>query len=175
MGLLLLVLWVLEAVDQASGHALDPYGIRPRSDEGLVSIFLAPWLHGGWAHLVSNSVPFFVLGLLVLVEGWRAWAWTTLVTVVVSGGVVWLVSPPGSLTLGASGVVFGWLTYLLARGFWSGSLGQIAVGALVLVVYGGVLWGVLPGAAGVSWQGHLGGAVGGLLAARLLHLTTRQR
>jgi len=169
MGLLLLALWGLEVVDQSSGNSLDPYGIRPRTDEGLVSIFWAPWLHGGWAHLVSNSVPFFVLGLLVLLEGWRAWAWATLVTVVVSGGLVWLVSPPASLTLGASGVVFGWLTYLLVRGLWSGSPAQIAIGVVVLFVYGGVLWGVLPGAAGVSWQGHLGGAVGGLLAARLLH------
>lgn len=169
MGGLLLALWTLEVVDQASGHGLDPYGIRPRTDEGLVSIFLAPWLHGGWPHLVSNSVPFFVLGLLVLLEGWRAWAWTTLAAVVLSGAAVWLLSPPGSLTLGASGVVFGWLTYLLVRGFYSGSLAQLAVGAVVLLVYGGVLWGVLPGESGVSWQGHLGGAVGGLLAARLLH------
>jgi len=169
MGLLLLALWGLEVVDQSNGNSLDAYGIRPRTDEGLVSIFWAPWLHGGWAHLVSNSVPFFVLGLLVLLEGWRAWSWATLVTVVVSGGLVWLVSPPASLTLGASGVVFGWLAYLLARGLWSRSPAQIAIGAVVLFVYGGVLWGVLPGAAGVSWQGHLGGAAGGLLAARLLH------
>lgn len=134
-----------------------------------MSIVLAPWLHGGWPHLVSNSAPFFVLGLLVLLEGLRAWAWTTLAAVAVSGGAVWLLSPPGSLTLGASGVVFGWLTYLLVRGFYSGSFAQIATGAVVLLIYGGVLWGVLPGESGVSWQGHLGGAVGGLLAARRLH------
>ena len=164
--LLLAGMWLLEGLDQASGNALDAYGIRPRTDEGLLSIFLAPWLHGGWAHLVSNSVPFFFLGLLVLLEGWRQWWGTTLVVVLASGAVVWLLAPPGSITLGASGVVFGWLTYLIVRGFYTGSGRQIALGLLILFFYGGALWGVLPTAVGVSWQAHLGGAVGGLLAAR---------
>ena len=88
---------------------------------------------------------------------------------VASGAFVWVLSPPGSLTLGASGVVFGWLTYLLVRGFFSRSAGQIALAVLVFVLYGGILWGVLPGTVGVSWQGHLGGAVGGALAAWWLH------
>jgi membrane associated rhomboid family serine protease len=175
IGGLLLVMWVLEGIDQASGHALDPYGIRPQTDEGLVGIFLAPWLHGGWAHLISNSMPFLVLGTLVLLDGWRRWAWATSTIVVVSGLAIWLLSPPGSITLGASGIVFGWLTYLLVRGFYSGRLGQIAIGAAVLLVYGGILWGVLPGEVGVSWQGHLGGAVGGVLAARWLHGRSRGR
>ena len=169
IGGLLLVMWVLEGIDQVSGHALDPYGIRPQTDEGLVSIFLAPWLHGGWAHLIGNSVPFLVLGTLVLLDGWRRWAWATLTIVISSGLAIWLFAPSGSITLGASGVVFGWLTYLIVRGFYSGRPGQIAIGAVVLLVYGGILWGVLPGAVGVSWQGHLGGAVGGVLAARWLH------
>ena len=169
MGGLLGVLWTLEIVDQASGNSLDGYGIRPRTDEGLVSVFLAPWLHGGWPHLMSNSVPFVVLGFLVLIEGWRSWVWATLTAVVVSGAAVWLLSPPGSLTLGASGVVFGWLGYLLVRGFYSGRGVQMAIGLAVLLVYGGVLWGVLPGQPGISWQGHLGGVIGGLLAARLRH------
>ena len=86
-----------------------------------------------------------------------------------SGLAIWLFSPPGSITLGASGIVFGWLTYLLVRGFYSGSFAQIGIGVVVFLVYGGILWGVLPSDAGVSWQGHLGGAVGGVLAARWLH------
>jgi membrane associated rhomboid family serine protease len=166
---LLAFMWVLEGVDQVSGHSLDPYGIRPQTDEGLVSIFLAPWLHGGWQHLIGNSLPFLLLGTLVLLDGWRRWAWATLTIVVASGAAIWLFSPPQSITLGASGVVFGWLTYLLVRGFYSGSFAQIGIGVVVFLVYGGILWGVLPGDVGVSWQGHLGGAVGGVLAARWLH------
>ena len=141
IGALLMGMWLLEAVDQLSGNSLDPYGIRPHTDEGLVSIFLAPWLHGGWAHLISNSVPFLLLGVLVLLDGWRRWAWATLVIIVASGLAVWLFSPPGSLTLGASGIVFGWLTYLLVRGFYSGRLAQIAIGIVVSFIYGGILLG----------------------------------
>lgn len=166
LSALVAVLWLLEGLDQVSGNALDGLGIRPRSDAGVLGILLAPWLHLGWAHLMSNTVPFFVLGVLVLLEGWRTWLTTTTVVVLVSGVTVWVLAPPGSITIGASGVVFGWLTYLLARGFYTRSAGQIALGVLVFLLYGGLLWGVLPAAVGVSWQAHLGGAIGGLLAAR---------
>ncbi len=166
MGVLVVVLWVLEGVDQATGNALDPYGIEPRQLDSLDNVLYAPWLHGGYGHLVSNTVPFFVLGVIVLMDGWGRWLRTSLVVVLVSGAAVWLLSPPGSLTLGASGVVFGWLTYLLVRGLYSRSPGQVATGVVLFVVYGGLLWGVLPSDAGVSWQAHAGGALGGLLAAR---------
>ena len=102
----------------------------------------------------------------MLLDGWRQWFSTTLVVVLVSGAAVWLLAPVGSITLGASGVVFGWLTYLVVRGFYTGSAGQIALGLVIFVLYGGMLWGVLPSDAGVSWQAHLGGALGGFLAAR---------
>ncbi len=100
MALLVAGMWLLEGVDQASGNALDAYGIRPRTGEGVVGVFIAPWLHGGWAHLVSNTIPFFVLGVLVLLEGWGQWFRTTLVVVLVSGAAVWLLAPAGSITLG---------------------------------------------------------------------------
>ena len=165
MALLVGVLWLVEGVDQADAHRLDQYGIQPRSGEGLLGIFLAPFLHGSWAHLLSNTIPFFVLGLVVLLEGWRRWAVTTLWIVVVSGATVWLISPAGSVTLGASGVVFGWLTYLIARGFYTHAPGQIALVVVVFLFYGGILLGVLPTDSGISWQAHLGGAIGGVLAA----------
>jgi membrane associated rhomboid family serine protease len=166
MALLVAGMWLLEGVDQASGNALDDLGIRPRTDEGLVGIFVAPWLHGGWAHLLSNTVPFLVLGIVVLLEGWRSWARATLIVLLTSGAAVWLLAPTNSVTLGASGIVFGWLVYLLVRGFFTGSPGQIATGVVVFLFYGGMLLGVLPSDAGVSWQAHLGGALGGFLAAR---------
>jgi membrane associated rhomboid family serine protease len=166
MALLVAGMWLLEGLDQASDNALDAYGIRPRTGEGLLSVFIAPWLHGGWAHLLSNTIPFFVLGVLVLLDGWGQWFRTTLVVVLASGATTWLLAPAGSITLGASGVVFGWLTYLVVRGFYTGSGGQIALGLLIFLFYGGMLWGVLPSDTAVSWQAHLGGALGGFLAAR---------
>ena len=128
-------------------------------------MFAAPFLHGGWEHLASNSVPFFVLGVIVLLDGWRKWLTVTLWIVVVSGATVWLISPAGSLTLGASGVVFGWLTYLIVRGVYTRAPGQVALGVVVFLFYGGLLWGVLPTDELVSWQAHLGGAIGGVIAA----------
>ncbi|MCW2812531.1 MAG: peptidase family protein [Friedmanniella sp.] len=169
MGLLLAGLWVLEALDQAGGHQLDSYGIHARELDGLPEIFTAPLLHAGWDHLASNSLPFFVLGFLVLLGGVARWLWSTLISVVASGLSAWFLTPADTIVLGASGLIFGWLTYLLARGLYSRRPGQVVVALLVLLAYGSLIWGVLPGAAGVSWQAHLGGAVGGVVAARLLH------
>ena len=166
---LLGLLWALELVDQASGNRLDGYGIHAREIDGLPEIFTAPLLHAGWQHLVGNSVPFLVLGFLVLLSGVARWVVSTLASVVSSGLFAWALTPAGTIVLGASGLVFGWLTYLIARGLWSRRPGQVVLGVVVLFVYGGLIWGVLPGAPGVSWQAHLGGAVGGVLAARALH------
>jgi membrane associated rhomboid family serine protease len=162
---LLAVIWVLEVVDRLSRGALDAFGIEPRRFDDAWTILTAPWLHGGFGHLASNSVPFVVLGALVLMDGWRRFLVTTAVVVVASGVLVWLLAPPGSTTLGASGVVFGWLLYVLLRGVFTRSPSQVASGVVVFLVWGGLLWGVLPQQVGVSWQAHLGGAVGGVLAA----------
>ena len=176
MALVVAAMWVLEAVDQASGSRLDLYGIHPRSEQGLLEIFTAPWLHGGWAHLVSNTVPFFVLGVVVLLDGWQRWLAATAWVVVVSGLFVWVLTPPTTITLGASGIVFGWLTYLVVRGIFTRAPGQVALGVVVFFLYGGILLGVLPGTPGISWQAHLGGAVGGVIAARgLRHRPVDQR
>jgi membrane associated rhomboid family serine protease len=166
VGAFVALLYLLEVVDQvAFGGRLDLEGVRPRSEEGLVGVLAAPLLHGGWAHLVGNTVPLLVLGFLVLLSGLVRWATVTAVVWLVGGLGTWLVAPPGTVHLGASTLVFGWLSYLLVRGFVSRRPGQIAVGVLVLVLYGGALWGVLPGQPGVSWQAHLFGACGGALAA----------
>lgn len=162
-------MWGLEAIDQATRNSLDAYGITPRTLSELPDILTAPWLHFGWAHLVSNSIPFLVLGILIYLSGAARWLVTLLVTVIVSGLTVWLISPPMSTTAGASGVVFGFLTYLLVRGFFTRSWKQIAIAVVVFMLYGGVLWGVLPTNPGVSWQAHLGGAAGGVLSAWLMH------
>jgi membrane associated rhomboid family serine protease len=175
MAVLLAGLWVLEGLDQLSGNALDTYGIHAREVDGLPEIFTAPLLHAGWEHLAGNSLPFFAFGLLVLLGGVARWAVSSLVCVVTSGLAAWLLTPPGTIVLGASGLIFGWITYLLARGLWSRRPGQVVLAVVILLVYGSILWGVLPGTPGVSWQAHLGGAVGGVLAAWLLHRREAER
>lgn len=169
VGGLLILMWVLEAFDQTTGNSLDRFGIIPRSVGNLFHIFVAPLLHFGWGHLIANSAPFLVLGVLTYLAGFAKWLVTTLSSVIVSGVTVWLTAPAGSITAGVSGLVFGYLTYLLVRAIFSRHPGQIALAILLLIIYGGVLWGVFPTASGVSWQGHLGGALGGALAAWLQH------
>jgi membrane associated rhomboid family serine protease len=159
------VLWVAEIVDTVLGNSLDDEGIRPGTTDGLSGIVLAPLLHGGFGHLVANSVPLLVLGFLILLSGVAHWASVTALVWVVAGLGTWVFAAPGTVHIGASGIVFGWLTYLILRGFFSGRPGQIVVGLVVLFLYGGALWGVLPGQPGISWQGHLFGAAGGVLAA----------
>ncbi|MFX4271460.1 rhomboid family intramembrane serine protease [Propionibacteriaceae bacterium Y1685] len=173
-GLLLAMMWVLEAVDTVLNGALDLLGIRPRDPETLWSIGVAPWLHGDWGHLMANSVPFFLLGFFILGDSWREWLTATGAAILFSGVTVWLFSPPDSITIGASGIVFGWFGYLGLRGFLSRNTQQIVISVLVLILYGGILAGVLPGQSGVSWQGHLGGLAGGVLAALLLHRRSRR-
>ena len=163
------VMWLLELLDSISGHALDAFGLRSWALDDLWGVFTAPWLHLGWQHLANNSVPLLVLGFLVALAGLRRWVVTALVVVLCSGLAAWLLSPPGTMTLGASGLVFGFLGYLLVRGWWTRDWRQVLVGLVVFMVYGSILWGVLPTDPSVSWQGHLGGFAGGVLAAWLQH------
>jgi membrane associated rhomboid family serine protease len=169
MLLLLAGLWILELLDQLSGNELDQLGIHAREVDGMPEIFTAPFLHAGWDHLISNSLPFYVLGFLVLLGGLARWVASSLIIIIISGMAAWSLTPAHTIILGASGLVFGWLTYLLARGIWSRRPAQVVVAVIVLLLYGGLILGVLPGSAGVSWQAHLGGAFGGVVAAWLLH------
>ena len=169
MLVLLAGMWILELLDQFSGNQLDQLGIHAREIDGMPEILTAPFLHAGWDHLMSNSLPFVVLGFLVLLSGLARWLVSSLIIIIISGMTAWLLTPIHTIILGASGLIFGWLTYLLARGLWSRRPAQVVIAVVVLLVYGGLIWGLFPGNAGVSWQAHLGGAVGGVLAAWLLH------
>ena len=167
------LLWLLEVVDTATGHPLDAYGIQPRSEDGLVGVVLAPTLHFGFDHLVSNTVPVLVLGFLTLATGLARGVAATTIIWVVGGLGVWLFAQPGSTHAGASVLIFGWIVYLVVRGFLNRRTSEILIGVAVFLLYSGALLGVLPGQPGVSWQGHLFGAIGGFIAARAL--TTRRR
>lgn len=172
-GVFVLVLWALEVVDAATGHPLDAYGVQPRTEDGLVGIALAPVLHFGFDHLVSNTVPVVVLGFLTLATGVARGLAATAIIWVVGGLGVWLFAQPGSIHAGASILIFGWIVYLVVRGLLNRNSVEILIGVAVFLLYSSVLLGVLPGQPGVSWQGHLFGAVGGFLAARVL--STRRR
>ena len=161
------VMWAVEVVDLVAGD-LDAYGIRPRDADGLVGIFAAPFLHGGFVHLVGNTLPFLMLGGLIALGGLLRVAAVSAIIVVTSGLGVWLTADAGSLHIGASGLVFGYAAYLIARGAFTRDLFHLTIAVVVMFVYGTtLLFGLLP-ALGISWQGHLFGAIGGVLAARWL-------
>ena len=168
-GAVLLMMWLLEIVDQVIfGGALDSLGIRPRSLDGLDSILFAPFLHGGLAHLANNSIPFVLLGVLTFLGGLCNFLVTTVLSLSIGGLGVWLLGTPNSVHIGMSGLIFGYLGYLLLRGYFGRSVGAILVSLILLVLYGGTLWGLLPFETGVSWTGHLFGFLGGALSAYLL-------
>jgi membrane associated rhomboid family serine protease len=160
------LLWLLEAVDVATGNALDTFGIQPREPAELIDIVPAAFLHFGFGHLAANTLPLLLLGLVaVLRSGLRRFAGVVALVIVTSGLGVWLTAAPHSNTAGASGVVFGLFGYLLVRGFIERKLLDIGIGVLVGAVYGSIIWGALPSDSGISWQGHLFGLIGGVLAA----------
>lgn len=168
VGTFIAALYVVEGVDTVLSGRLDRHGVHPRSLPGLDGIVFAPLLHGGWGHLVSNTMPLLILGFLVGLSGFGVWARVTAIVWLAGGLGVWLLGGAQTNHIGASGIVFGWLGYLITRGVFNRNPAQIVVGVIVCAVYGGMLWGVLPGRSGVSWEGHLFGALSGALAAWLL-------
>ncbi|MGX6447310.1 rhomboid family intramembrane serine protease [Patulibacter sp. S7RM1-6] len=175
VGAMALLMWVVEIVDSLDHHRLDAYGIVPRRLDGLDGVVFSPFLHGGFGHLIGNTVPFLVLGAVIAFNGAVRVLLVTLIVGAVAGVGTWLIAPADTLTIGASGIVMGYATYLLARGFFSRRLLELAVGVLVLVVWGGaLLWALVP-RAGVSWQAHLCGGIGGVVAAWLLSGDVRRR
>ena len=169
----LALLWVLEAVDVISGHRLDTFGIVPRRSGELLDIVPSAFVHFGFAHLASNSLPLLVLGFIAALRGIGRYLAVAFAIIVVDGMGVWLFSPAHTNTAGASGLIFGLFSYLLIRGFVDHRVLDVVVGVAIGAYYGtSIVWGVLPTNTGVSWQGHLFGLVGGLIAAFLFRERT---
>jgi membrane associated rhomboid family serine protease len=168
------LLYLIEIVDAAMSGRLDQFGIQPRTLGGLDGVLWAPLLHGGWAHLFANTLPVLLFGFLAMSSGVGQWVAVTATIWLFSGLGVWLTGAEGT-TVGASGIAFGWLAFLLVRGLFNGAFGQIVVAVVLFLYWGSTLLGVLPGNPGVSWQGHLFGAIGGILAAWLVSLANRTR
>lgn len=160
------LLWILEGLDAATG-ALHTYGLSPRDISELRDVLPMSFLHHGFGHVASNTIPLLILGFLAALSGIRRFAAVVLTIMLVGGLGVWLTAPDYSNTAGASVIVFGLLGYLLVRGFVDRSTLDIVTGLLVAMVYGSLLWGVLPTNTAISWQGHLFGLLGGVLAAFL--------
>ena len=165
---LVALMWAVEVVDVIADHRLDQYGIEARDPEGLDGIVTAPFLHVGFGHLLGNTIPFVIMGLLIALEGARRLLSVFAIVALVSGLGTWLVAPEGTIHVGASGVVFGFSTYLITRGWFNRRPVQVAIGLVVVVLWGGVLLAGLQPREGISWQGHLFGAIGGVVAARVL-------
>ena len=168
LALLVGLMWLSEIVDTAMNGALDQYGIISRDPEGLLGVVTAPFLHLGFGHLISNTLPLVTLGALIAIGGAARLLSVAAIVTVIGGFGTWLVSPPNTITIGASGLVFGFAAYLIARGIFNRRLGQVLVGVLVVLVWGSALLGGLLPQDGISWQGHLFGAIAGVLAAWIL-------
>jgi len=168
LGGFVAVMWILEIVDIVLGGALNSYGVRPHQLIGLRGILFAPFLHGGFGHLIANTIPFLVLGWFVMLQETRDFFVVTGITMLVSGLGTWLVGSSNSVHIGASGIIFGYLGFLLLRGYFERNFPSILLSLIVGFLYGGTIWGVLPIQYGVSWQMHLFGFIGGVIAARLL-------
>ena len=161
----LVVEWVVHIVNVlVFGGNLANFGIRPLDFSGIWGIFFAPFLHAGWEHLIGNSIPGAIFCFIVGLSGRRAFWEVSTIVMLMAGMGTWLLGGPGTLHIGASGMVYGWLAYLIVRGIFNRSFAQTVTGIFLGFAYSGLIWGVLPTDAGVSWQGHLFGALGGIVA-----------
>jgi membrane associated rhomboid family serine protease len=163
------VLWVIQIVNAANNYSLDRFGLRPRRLDGLWGVVTEPFLHANYGHLFSNTIPLIGIGWVLLLSGIRTWLTVSGLVLVVGGLATWLVAPSG-LIVGASGLVFGWLGYLIARAYFSRKLRWIFVAVVVLVFFGTLLNGLLPSFnSNVSWQAHVCGFAAGVAAGAVLH------
>jgi membrane associated rhomboid family serine protease len=162
------MMWGLEILDTfVFRHGLDTLGILPRNSIGLRGILFAPFLHGGFEHLATNTIPFIVLGWLIMAQSISNFAIVSVICMLVGGLGTWLFGAT-ALHIGASGVIFGYLGFLLARYFFDRRLSSGIIALFVGGTYGSVLWGVLPSLPGISWEGHLFGFLGGIIAAKFI-------
>jgi membrane associated rhomboid family serine protease len=169
LGVLVGLMWVIEFVDWFIPIIqFDIYGIHPRNLGWFQGIVFAPLLHGSWAHIMANTPPLLIFGGLIALQGVGDFWLVTIVSALVSGIGVWFIAPPASVTVGASGVIFGYLGFLLLRGFFERRFSSILISLGVGAFYSSMIWGVLPTSPNVSWQAHFFGFIGGILAANLV-------
>lgn len=169
LGGFVLLIWFLEIIDWLIlKGSLDALGVQPRTLVGLRGILFMPFLHGSFSHVLANTIPFLILGWLVMLGGIPQFLTVAAVTIAVSGLGVWLFGSSNSVHIGASGLIFGFFGFILTKAYFERSVTSIALAIFVFALYGGLLLGAFPQRAGISWQGHLFGFIGGAAAAYLL-------
>lgn len=170
MGVVTAAVWVVQIVNAQRNYSLNRFGLRPRRLDGLWGVLTQPWLHESYGHLVSNTVPLFGVGWVLLLSGLRVWAFVSGVVVVLGGLATWLVAPGHTVIVGASGLVFGWMGYLLARAYFTRRFKWIVTAVALLLFFGTLLGNLLPSVDNrVSWQSHLCGFLAGVFVGWLLH------
>jgi membrane associated rhomboid family serine protease len=165
-GSIIIILWLVMAIDMIPAVHLNAWGIIPRTVSGLPGIFLSPFLHSGFPHLISNTVPLFVL-LLITLNAYRNVALFAVAFISIAGGVLVWVFARGGNHIGASGLIYGLIAFLIANGIFRKDKKSLLIAVVVFILYGGLIWGVLPNMYDVhiSWEGHLSGAIAGVYTA----------
>jgi membrane associated rhomboid family serine protease len=179
-GLMLLavivgLMWLVEAINTLDSNRLDSDGIQARSISHFWGILTSPFIHASFQHLTDNTVPFLFLGVIIALHGARRLLIVTGFIIVIGGLGTWVIGPGGTSTVGASGVVFGYATYLLTRGFFDRSIWELGVGMVVGVVWGAALASSLVPHSGISWQAHLCGGIAGVIVAWRLSQVDHRR
>ncbi|WP_240705144.1 rhomboid family intramembrane serine protease [Pacificoceanicola onchidii] len=168
LGAFVAALWAIQGINWLTGYSLNPaFGLIPRHASGLDGILAMPLLHGSFEHLMANTPPLLLMGALLVTTATRALLSVNAVVIGLGGVLLWLFGGT-AIHIGASGLVFGWFGFLVARGFVDRSLVTLGAAVLVGLIYGSIIWGVLPGQPGVSWEAHLFGAIAGIAAALLI-------
>jgi membrane associated rhomboid family serine protease len=162
------LMWAIEVINTIDSNKLSNDGIYPRDFGRLWGIVTSPFLHASFQHLIANTVPFVFMGLIIALRGAAKLGLVTLIVIALGGLGTWLIAPAHTDTIGASGVVFGYATYLLTRGVFNRSALELFTGAVVGVVWGGALLSSIVPHYGVSWQAHVCGAIAGVIAAARL-------
>jgi membrane associated rhomboid family serine protease len=161
-----LSMWLVWAADLVWPGDLG-HGIVPRTSYGLSGIVMAPLIHANLQHLLANTIPFVVLGAIIVMRGVRAFVTVLIVSALVAGAGTWLFGASNTMHIGASGIVFGFFGYLLLRAVYDQRVSSLLIAIVLAVLYGASFLTSLMPAQGVSWSGHVFGFLGGIAAARL--------
>ncbi|MFN9842623.1 MAG: rhomboid family intramembrane serine protease [Pseudanabaena sp.] len=169
LGSCVIVFWAVFIVNKfLFGSRLNTLGILPHYLIGLRGILFAPFLHGSFYHVAANTLPFIVLGWFVMLRNIKDFYFVSFMSALIGGVGTWVFGRPNSVHIGASGIIFGYLGYLLFRGYFERSFVAIAISLIIGITYGGLIWGLLPTRSYISWEAHLFGFIGGIVAAKLL-------
>lgn len=161
-----LLIWAIEIFNYIFGHPFSNLGIFPRHLWGLPGILFTPLIHHGFEHTITNSISLIILGILISLKNHRIIFKVSLFIIIVGGLGVWLFGRPAS-HIGASGLIFGYFGFLVARGWYVRDFSSIVISIITIILYGGMIFGVFPGQAYISWESHLFGFITGLLSARI--------